>query len=148
MLNNVLNITARTCSVVIGQNRSAVPYGVGEGTEQLEPSQAAKIFEGQLASALVAEDGQLALSNLAQSAAHAVMPKLQTQGQLGQARYCPPAADHTSIYHQHDCMTTTMMMPISLCPTSGMCLANSVSMQGGWVDEGLSLQSMNDAGGG
>ncbi|KAL3160063.1 hypothetical protein ABBQ38_009778 [Trebouxia sp. C0009 RCD-2024] len=59
----------------------------GEGTEQLEPSQAAKIFEGQLASALVAEDGQLALSNLAQSAAHAVMPKLQTQGQLGQARW-------------------------------------------------------------
>ena len=59
---------------------------VGEGTEQLDPSQAAKIFEGQLASALVAEDGQLALSNLAQSAAHAVMPKLQTQGQLGQAR--------------------------------------------------------------
>lgn len=58
----------------------------GEGTEQLDPSQAAKIFEGQLASALVAEDGQLALSNLAQSAAHAVMPKLQTQGQLGQAR--------------------------------------------------------------
>ncbi|KAL0047976.1 hypothetical protein WJX82_004829 [Trebouxia sp. C0006] len=59
----------------------------GEGTEQLDPSQAAKIFEGQLASALVAEDGQLALSNLAQSAAHAVMPKLQTQGQLGQARW-------------------------------------------------------------
>ena len=69
---------------------------VGEGTEQLDPSQAAKIFEGQLASALVAEDGQLALSNLAQSAAHAVMPKLQTQGQLGQARSSPPA-DHVGI---------------------------------------------------
>ena len=52
----------------------------------MNPSQAAKLFEGQLASALVAEDGQLALSNLAQSAAHAVMPKLQPQGQLGQAR--------------------------------------------------------------
>lgn len=64
----------------------ALPCPAGEGTEQLDPSQAAKIFEGQLASALVAEDGQLALSNLAQSAAHAVMPKLQTQGQLGQAR--------------------------------------------------------------
>ena len=65
---------------------SACAFVAGEGTEQLDPSQAAKIFEGQLASALVAEDGQLALSNLAQSAAHAVMPKLQTQGQLGQAR--------------------------------------------------------------
>lgn len=70
---------------------------VGEGTEQLDPSQAAKIFEGQLASALVAEDGQLALSNLAQSAAHAVMPKLQTQGQLGQARSFPPPADACNV---------------------------------------------------
>ena len=55
--------------------------------EQLQPSEAARIFEGQLASALVAEDGQLALSNLAVSAAHGLMPKIQTQGQLGQARW-------------------------------------------------------------
>ena len=55
--------------------------------EQLQPSEAARIFEGQLASALVAEDGQLALSNLAVSAAHGFMPKIQTQGQLGQARW-------------------------------------------------------------
>ena len=54
--------------------------------EHLDPADAAKIFEGQLAAALLAEDGQLALSSLAASAAHAVMPKLQTQGQLGQAR--------------------------------------------------------------
>ena len=71
----------------------------GEGTEQLDPSQAAKIFEGQLASALVAEDGQLALSNLAQSAAHAVMPKLQTQGQLGQARHAPCITSHSFTLH-------------------------------------------------
>lgn len=55
--------------------------------EKLQPSEAARIFEGQLASALVAEDGQLALSNLAVSAAHGFMPKIQTQGQLGQARW-------------------------------------------------------------
>ncbi|KAK9804274.1 hypothetical protein WJX72_004315 [[Myrmecia] bisecta] len=59
----------------------------GEGAEALDPSEAAKLFEGQLANALVAEDGQLALSNLAASAAHGLMPKLQTQGQLGQARW-------------------------------------------------------------
>ena len=35
----------------------------------------------------MAEDGQLALSNLAASAAHGFMPKIQTQGQLGQARW-------------------------------------------------------------
>ena len=55
--------------------------------QQLQPSEAARIFEGQLASALVAEDGQLALSNLAVSAATGFMPKIQTQGQLGQARW-------------------------------------------------------------
>lgn len=86
---------------------------VGEGTEQLDPSQAAKIFEGQLASALVAEDGQLALSNLAQSAAHAVMPKLQTQGQLGQARSLLLCSlySHVQSYNE-DCQ--------------GMCLRNSI----------------------
>ena len=52
-----------------------------------EAAEAARIFEGQLAGALVAEDGQLALSNLAASAAHGFMPKIQTQGQLGQARW-------------------------------------------------------------
>lgn len=52
-----------------------------------EAAEAARIFEGQLAGALVAEDGQLALSNLAASAAHGFMPKIQTQGQFGQARW-------------------------------------------------------------
>ncbi len=48
----------------------------------MEPGEAARLFEGQLASALVAEDGQLALSNLAVSAAHGLMPKIQTQVEL------------------------------------------------------------------
>ncbi len=60
----------------------------GEGAEQLDMSEAARIFETRLASALVAEDGQLALSSLAASAAGGFMPKIQTQGQLGQARQC------------------------------------------------------------
>ena len=53
-------------------------YGVGEGAEQLDPSEAARIFEGQLASALLAEDGQLALSNLAASTVSTLMPKVCT----------------------------------------------------------------------
>ncbi|KAK9862508.1 hypothetical protein WJX84_009406 [Apatococcus fuscideae] len=59
----------------------------GEGAEQLDMSEAARIFETRLASALVAEDGQLALSSLAASAAGGFMPRIQTQGQLGQARW-------------------------------------------------------------
>ncbi|CAL8466123.1 g5659 [Coccomyxa elongata] len=61
--------------------------GAGEAGGAGEAAEAARIFEGQLAGALVAEDGQLALSNLAASAAHGFMPKIQTQGQLGQARW-------------------------------------------------------------
>lgn len=48
----------------------------GEGAEQLDPAEAARIFEGQLASALLAEDGQLALSNLAASTVSTLMPKV------------------------------------------------------------------------
>ena len=55
--------------------------------EALDPAAAARIWEGQLAGALVAEDGGLALSHLAASAAHGFMPKIQTQGQLGHARW-------------------------------------------------------------
>ncbi|KAK9840821.1 hypothetical protein WJX81_007219 [Elliptochloris bilobata] len=61
--------------------------GASEAGEALEAAEAARIFEGQLAGALVAEDGQLALSTLAASAAHGFMPRIQTQGQLGQARW-------------------------------------------------------------
>ena len=67
-----------------------------------EAAEAARIFEGQLAGALVAEDGQLALSNLAASAAHGFMPKIQTQGQLGQARWrlvSAPSIPGTSHLH-------------------------------------------------
>lgn len=71
----------------------------GEGAEQLDMSEAARIFETRLASALVAEDGQLALSSLAASAAGGFMPRIQTQGQLGQARSaCSPHHQHK---HKH-----------------------------------------------
>ena len=58
----------------------------GEGAEQLDAAEAARIFEGQLAGALLAEDGQLALSSLASNTLSTLMPKLETQGRVGQAR--------------------------------------------------------------
>ena len=61
----------------------------GEGAEQLDAAEAARIFEGQLAGALLAEDGQLALSSLASNTLSTLMPKLETQGRVGQARCAP-----------------------------------------------------------
>ena len=67
------------------QNHHSWPLP-GEGAEQLDAAEAARIFEGQLAGALLAEDGQLALSSLASNTLSTLMPKLETQGRVGQAR--------------------------------------------------------------
>jgi len=61
--------------------------GGAEGAERLAPSEAARIFEGQLAESLLEEDGQLAFSNLAASTIATLLPKIETQGQLGKARW-------------------------------------------------------------
>eukprot|EP00873_Tetraselmis_striata_P029672 jgi/Tetstr1/449936/TSEL_036990.t1 len=68
---------------------SARPGGgpTGETLEQLDPTRIARIFEDQLAEAILAEDGQIAFSNLAASAVSSVMPKMETHGQLGKARW-------------------------------------------------------------
>jgi len=58
----------------------------GEGAA-LTPSEAARVFEGQLAGSLLQDDGQLALSNLAASTIATLLPKIETQGQLGSARW-------------------------------------------------------------
>ena len=50
-------------------------------------AEAARIFEGQLAESLLEEDGQLAFSNLAASTVATLMPKIETGGQLGKARW-------------------------------------------------------------
>lgn len=76
----------------------------GEGAEQLDAAEAARIFEGQLAGALLAEDGQLALSSLASNTLSTLMPKLETQGRVGQARCAArpqPAHLHPSPASQH-----------------------------------------------
>ncbi|CAD7702868.1 unnamed protein product [Ostreobium quekettii] len=59
----------------------------GEGTGQVQLTEASRLFQEQLASALVADDGQLAFSNLAASTVSTFSPKLDTQGQIGAARW-------------------------------------------------------------
>lgn len=61
--------------------------GTGAGEETLSPSEAAKIFEGQLAESLLEENGQLAFSSLAASTIENLLPRLETQGQFGKARW-------------------------------------------------------------
>lgn len=68
--------------------------GVGTGDQIVGPSdrdaavaEAARIFEGQLADSLLEQDGQLAFSNLAASTVATLMPKIETGGQLGKARW-------------------------------------------------------------
>ena len=79
---------AAACQTKPEENRCAVRslHAAGEGAEQLDAAEAARIFEGQLAGALLAEDGQLALSSLASNTLSTLMPKLETQGRVGQAR--------------------------------------------------------------
>jgi hypothetical protein len=73
-----------------------VAGGVGPGVDATmgPPSErdaavaeAARIFEGQLAESLLEEDGQLAFTNLAASTVATLMPKIETGGQLGKARW-------------------------------------------------------------
>jgi hypothetical protein len=46
-----------------------------------------RYIEGQLADSLLEQDGQLAFSNLAASTVATLMPKIETGGQLGKARW-------------------------------------------------------------
>nr|AXF41549.1 carbonic anhydrase CAH0010 [Chlorella sp. ArM0029B] len=55
--------------------------------EALEPADAARLFEDKLKAALLAEDGQLALSRLAGTTVSTLMPKIETQGQVGGTRW-------------------------------------------------------------
>ena len=61
--------------------------GTSETTERLEPSEIARIFEGQLTESLLEQDGRLAFSNLAASTISTLLPRIETQGQFGKARW-------------------------------------------------------------
>ena len=65
---------------VLDNGAAAIKYGWAA-------EDAARLFEAALARAVVSEDGRLALPALAAAAAHSFMPKIQTQGALGQARW-------------------------------------------------------------
>ena len=60
---------------------------VGPSERDAAVAEAARIFEGQLAESLLEQDGQLAFSNLAASTVATLMPKIETGGQLGKARW-------------------------------------------------------------
>eukprot|EP00879_Flechtneria_rotunda_P005399 GHRR01005689.1.p1 GENE.GHRR01005689.1~~GHRR01005689.1.p1 ORF type:complete len:594 (+),score=268.38 GHRR01005689.1:244-1782(+) len=47
----------------------------------------ARVFEGRLAEALLAEDGSFSLATLAGNTLGSLLPKIETQGQLGRARW-------------------------------------------------------------
>jgi hypothetical protein len=65
----------------------SVGSGTSETTERLEPSEIARIFEGQLTESLLEQDGRLAFSNLAASTISTLLPRIETQGQFGKARW-------------------------------------------------------------
>jgi hypothetical protein len=66
------------------------PGGVGataEAGDALGASEVARLFEGRLAGALVGEDGSLSLAALASSTISSLLPKIESQGMIGRARW-------------------------------------------------------------
>ena len=59
----------------------------GGSMSSMEPSEVARVFEERLAEALVGENGQLAIKSLATSTFSTLLPKLETRGQFGAARW-------------------------------------------------------------
>ena len=64
----------------------------GEGDAALSPSEAARIFEGQLVESLLEQDGKIAFSNLASTTLASLMPKIEAGGNVGKARWRLTAA--------------------------------------------------------
>lgn len=53
----------------------------------LQSSQAARVFESQLAESILEGDGQLALEKLATATLETLMPRIEGKGEFGQARW-------------------------------------------------------------
>ncbi|XP_020247626.1 uncharacterized protein LOC109825238 isoform X2 [Asparagus officinalis] len=53
----------------------------------LSPSEAARVFENQLAESLLEGDGQLAFKKLATATLESLMPRIESKGAFGQARW-------------------------------------------------------------
>jgi len=69
-----------------------------QGTDDEQLSQAAKGFQTKLADALVAEDGQIALVNLAASTMTTMTPRFDTWGKIGAARWRLISAPNISYF--------------------------------------------------
>uniref|UniRef100_A0A7N0VLC3 Translocation and assembly module TamB C-terminal domain-containing protein n=2 Tax=Kalanchoe fedtschenkoi TaxID=63787 RepID=A0A7N0VLC3_KALFE len=55
--------------------------------DALSPSEAAKVFESQLAESILEGDGQLAFKKLATATLETLMPRIEGKGEFGQARW-------------------------------------------------------------
>jgi hypothetical protein len=55
--------------------------------DALSPSEAAKVFESQLAESILEGDGQLAFKKLATATLGTIMPRIEGKGEFGQARW-------------------------------------------------------------
>eukprot|EP00775_Hariotina_reticulata_P008363 gene8363-8547_t len=59
----------------------------GIAGDPLSGRSVARLFEGRLAESILAEDGSLSLATLAGNTLESLLPKIETQGQLGKARW-------------------------------------------------------------
>ncbi|KAJ8751742.1 hypothetical protein K2173_025919 [Erythroxylum novogranatense] len=55
--------------------------------DALSPSEAARVFESQLAESILEGDGQLAFKKLATATLETLMPRIEGKGEIGQARW-------------------------------------------------------------
>ncbi|XP_010548479.1 PREDICTED: uncharacterized protein LOC104819890 isoform X2 [Tarenaya hassleriana] len=55
--------------------------------DALSPSEAARVFESQLAESILEGDGQLAFKKLATATLESLMPRIESKGEFGQARW-------------------------------------------------------------
>jgi hypothetical protein len=88
--------------------------GLGDG-DLLGGRAVARVFEGRLAEALLAEDGSLSLATLAGNTLGSLLPKIETQGQLGKAR-CDNALRTEAVVH------VLLLCCIAFCVSSGTLL--------------------------
>lgn len=66
---------------------SGAPYGGGGAYGEPGIGEAARVLEERLTDALLGEKGQLALRSLARSTVSSLLPRIETRGQVGHARW-------------------------------------------------------------
>lgn len=73
--------------VGVGAPGAGVGAATAEAGDVLGASEVARLFEGRLANVLVADDGSLSLAALASSTISSLLPKIESQGAIGRARW-------------------------------------------------------------